>query len=87
MPDSLMYEPETHYVILEPDQPDEYYLTTAELLNKLKGTLAKGQVNLPRDLQRFATLEEQAQHLLETYCELELEPGRLLQWYAVRLEK
>lgn len=85
MPDPRMYESDT-YVLLEPDQPEQF-LTAAELLEKLRATLAQQQDDLPRDLQKFSSIQEQAQYLLETSCELDVAPGQYLQWYAVRLEK
>jgi hypothetical protein len=33
------------------------------------------------------TTAAQAQYLRDTACEFDLEPGRTLQWYAIRLEK
>lgn len=77
---------EDTYVVLETNQPEQF-LTASEMLEKLKQILAQGQDNLPRDLQKFTTLESQAQYLLDTYCEFDLGPGQYLQWYAVRLEK
>ena len=85
MPDSLMYE-ENNFVVLEPNQPEQF-LTAAELLEKLKLILAKRQDDVPRELQKFTSVEAQAKYLLETYCELDVGPGNFLQWYAVRLEK
>jgi len=85
MSDPRLYQSDT-FVLLESGQAEQF-LTTAELLVKLQTILAKRQDDLPRDLQRFASIHEQAQYLLETGCELELEPGMFLQWYAVRLEK
>lgn len=85
MPDPRLYESDT-FVLLEPNQPEQF-LTTIELLEKLQAILAQRQDDLPRDLQKFASVEEQAQYLLETSCELDMEPGQFLQWYAVRLEK
>lgn len=86
MPDSLMYQNEDHFVVLEANQPEQF-LTAAELLEKLKRILADRQDNLPRDLQKFPTVDGQAKHLLETNCEFDLGPGQFLQWYVVRLEK
>jgi hypothetical protein len=77
---------EDAYVVLEPNQP-ETFLTSAELLEKLKAILSQRQDDLPRDLQRYASVEEQAQYLMETSCELDVGPGNYLQWYVVRLEK
>ncbi|MCU0569684.1 MAG: chlororespiratory reduction protein 7 [Oculatellaceae cyanobacterium Prado106] len=85
MPHSLMYS-EDAYVLLEPDQPEQL-LTPEELLAKLKAILSTRQDDLPRDVQRFTELDEQAKYLMETACELDMEPGRYLQWYVVRLEK
>nr|WP_264308884.1 chlororespiratory reduction protein 7 [Nodosilinea nodulosa] len=45
------------------------------------------QQDLPRDLQRFGTVTEQAQHLRDTACELELAPGEAMQWFVGSLEK
>lgn len=85
MPDALMYDEDT-FVVLETHQPEQF-MTVAELLEKLKSVLSQSQDNLPQDLQRFTTIEEQAQYLIDTSCDLNLKPGQYLQWYAVRLEK
>lgn len=84
MPDSIMYQ-EDAYVVLEPNQ-DEQFLTPEELLEKLKRVLQQ-QEELPRELQKFDSLEAQAKHLMETSCEFDVAPGEYLQWYVVRLEK
>ncbi|MEH1891740.1 MAG: chlororespiratory reduction protein 7 [Nostoc sp.] len=86
MPDSLMYQ-QDHYVVLETNQLEQF-LTQPELLKKLKKTLQQLIIqDLPPDLQKFDSLEAQAQYLLDTSCELDIGPGQYLQWYAVRLEK
>jgi hypothetical protein len=85
MPDSIMFQ-EDAYVVLEPNQAEQL-LTPEELLEKLKAVLSQRQDDLPRDLQKFATVEEQAQYLMETSCELDVGPESYLQWYVVRLEK
>lgn len=85
MVDPRLYESDT-YVLLEPDQPEQF-VSAADLLEKLKYVVASRQSDLPRDLQRFATIQEQAQYLLETSCEFDVAPGQFMQWYAVRLEK
>ena len=84
MPDPLMYQQDT-FVVLEPNQPEQF-LTAAELLEKLKEILHR-QEDLPRELQKFASVEAQAQYLLDTSCEFDVRPGQYLQWYVVRLEK
>ncbi len=85
MPDPLMYQQDA-FVVLEPNQPEQF-LTPAELLEKLKVILAPRQDDLPLELQKFTSVETQAQYLLDTSCELDVGPGQYLQWYAVRLEK
>jgi hypothetical protein len=77
---------EDAFVVLEPNQPEQF-LTPEELLEKLKAILATRQDDLPRDLQKFASVEEQAQYLMETSCDLDVGPGQYLQWYVVRMEK
>ena len=85
MPDPLMYQQDA-FVVLEPNKPEEF-LTAVELLEKLQKILTQRQHDLPRELQKFTSVEGQAQHLLDTSCELDVGPGQYLQWYAVRLEK
>lgn len=85
MPDPMMYQ-QDNFVVLEPNQ-QEQFLTADELLEKLKVVLAQGQQQLPQELQNLSSVEEQANYLVDTSCELILEPGQYLQWYAVRLEK
>ncbi len=86
MPDPLMYQND-NFVVLETNQPEQF-LTTSELLEKLKEVLQKTELStLSFDLQKFDSVEKQAQYLLDTSCELDLGPGQYLQWYAVRLEK
>lgn len=85
MRDSIMFQ-EDAYVVLETNQPEQI-LTPAELLEKLQAILSQRQDDLPRDLHRFSSVEEQAKYLMETSCELDVGPGDYLQWYVVRLEK
>lgn len=84
MPDSMMYR-EDAFVLLETNQPEQL-LTREELLERLKVALVQ-QEDLPRDLQRFSNLDDQVNYLLDTSCELDVGPGKFLQWYVVRLEK
>ena len=86
MPNALMYIPEDTFVVLETNQP-ECFLSAAELLEKLKGVLETCQHDLPPDLQKFPSVDAQAQHLMQTGCEFDLDSDHYLQWYVVRLEK
>ena len=85
MPDAIMFQ-EDAYMVLEPDQ-EEQFMTPEELLLKLENILENCQADLPRDLQRFPTVPEQAKYLMNTSCEFDVAPGHYLQWYIVRLEK
>ncbi|WP_016950650.1 chlororespiratory reduction protein 7 [Anabaena sp. PCC 7108] len=86
MPNPLMYQ-QDNFVILETNQPEQF-LTTSELLEKLENVLQQLKFeHLPPDVQKFKLLSEQAQYLIDTSCELDIGPGKYLQWYAVRLEK
>jgi len=85
MSDPRMYQ-EDAFVLLESGQ-DEQFLTPDEMLEKLKAVLAQHPDSLPRDAEKFSDLEDQAQCVLQTSCELSIAPGQYLQWYAVRLEK
>jgi hypothetical protein len=85
MRDSIMFQ-EDAYVVLETNQPEQI-VTPEELLEKLKAVLSQRQDDLPRDVQKFSALQEQAQYLMETSCELDVGPEGYLQWYVVRLEK
>lgn len=80
-----MYE-EENYVVLEANKPEQF-MTAVELLEKLRGIIATQQDNLPRDLQKLSSLDDQAEKLRDTYCEYEFTPGKFIQWYVVRLEK
>ncbi len=84
MPDQLMYSEEM-YVLIETGQPEQFF-TVAEMLSRLESLLQQ-YPEQAADLQHLPTLQAQAQHLLDTSCELDMGAGQYLQWYAVRLEK
>lgn len=83
MSDPLLRELD-HYVVLEPGG-EESILTADATCTWLARHLASLQVP-PEDLADLRDDEARAQRLLETACELELEPGLSIQWFAVRLE-
>lgn len=86
MPDAIMYQDEEMFVVLMPGE-EEVFMTPDELLEKLKAILIGHQDSLPRDLQRFDVIEDQARYLRDTSCDFDLKPGEAMQWYIVRLEK
>ncbi|MFN9547955.1 MAG: chlororespiratory reduction protein 7 [Cyanobacteriota bacterium] len=84
MSDPLLREMD-HYVVLEPGGEDT--ILTAE---ETRAWLARHLASLPRppaDLEALRGGEAQVERLLETACALELEPGLVIQWFAVRLER
>ena len=83
MSDPLIRELD-HYVVLEPGKPEQL-LTVAETLVWLEHQLSSLE-SVPEDLSGLPMAADQAQRLLETACELELQPGVTVQWFAIRLE-
>ncbi len=71
------------YVVLEPGKR-ERIISAQETLQWLENWLEKLD-DLPEDLKQKKTLGMAAQHLLDTACDLEIQPGVNLQWFAVRL--
>ncbi len=71
-------------MVLEPGG-GERILSAAETLQWLERQLAT-MAAPPADLHDLPEGRLQAERLLDTACELELEPGRSVQWFAVRLE-
>ena len=57
------------------------------MLEKLKGILVNRQEDLPRELEKFTTVEGQAEYLMENFCDLDMGSDSYLQWYVIRLEK
>ena len=84
MVDSIMYQ-EDAYVVLEADNPEQF-LTPEELQEKLKTYLLDEQIDIPRELSKFDSVDDQAKHLMENYFELDIGADQFLQWYVVRLE-
>ena len=85
MPDPIMYQ-EDGYIVLESDRPEEF-MTHDELKAKLINLLSTENAIVPRELEKFDSIEDRAQHLLTNYFELDIGTGKYLQWYVVRLEK
>jgi hypothetical protein len=80
-----MYQ-EDGFVVLESDQPEQF-LTAQELQKKLLNILVSEEVDLPRELEKFDSLEKRAEYLMNNYFELDIGVNQYLQWYVVRLEK
>ncbi len=73
----------SHYVILEPGK-QEKICTTEETRQWLEKWLLRLET-LPEDLQQQPNTKSAVQRLLDTACDLEIEPGFSLRWFAVRL--
>ncbi len=85
MSSNSMYS-EDHFVLLLPGEA-ERILSAFELTEQLKAWVVQHADALPLDVVQLQGVEAQAEALREGSCELELEPGRNAQWYAIRLEK
>ena len=73
-----------NFVILEPYK-SEKFLSSEETLKWLEKWLS--QMNeIPEDLQNQPSIKAAAKRLLDTACNLEIEPGFTLQWFAIRLD-
>jgi hypothetical protein len=73
-----------HYVVLEPGVAEQM-LTALETRHWLMAQLQR-LPEVPADLAHMPGPAERAERLLQTACELELEPGVAIQWFAIRLE-
>lgn len=85
MVDSFLYQDDV-FIVLETDQSEKIF-TSLELLEKLKKILLTRRDNLPRELNKFTSVDEQAEFLKNNFCELDIGYDNYLQWYAIRLEK
>ncbi len=77
---------EDHFVVLEPGQAEQL-LTAEEMVAKLKAWIQHYPEALPPDVQQVAGLEAQVQLLLDESCALDIDTGKTVQWFAIRLEK
>lgn len=80
-----MYQ-EDAFVVLETDH-NEQILSPQELLKKLQTILSTRQDDLPRELEKFTSVEEQAEYLRDNFYELNIGNNNYLQWYVIRLNK
>lgn len=73
-----------NYVVMEPGKPEKF-LSAEETKTWLISWLKRAN-ELPKDLQDQPSITAAANRLLDTSCDLEIQPGFNLQWFAVRLE-
>ncbi len=73
-----------HYVVLEPGK-EEKILSIGQTLQWLQNWLGKMD-HIPTDLSNHPSHTSAAKRLIDTACELEIQPGFNIQWFAVRLD-
>ncbi len=83
---SKMLYSEDHFVVLEPGA-EEQLLTAAEMALKLTHWIETYPEALPLDVQQENTLEARIKLLLDESCSLEIDQGKTVRWFAIRLEK
>ena len=72
------------YVVIEPGK-EEFFLTSEETLKWLASWLERVE-KLPKDLEDQPTTAAAAKRLIDTACDLEINPGVKVKWFAVRLD-
>lgn len=77
---------EDNYVVLEPGG-EEQLLSAAEMAAKLTDWIETYPEALPLDVAEEDSLEAKVQVLLDESCSLEIDQGKTVRWFAVRLEK
>ncbi len=83
MSDPLIHEC-ANYVVLEPGKPEQI-LSAESTLQWLQHWL-QALEELPYDLQSEKSIASAAKRLIDTACDLEIQPGITLQWFAVRVD-
>ena len=72
------------YVVMEPGK-SEIIMNEKETILWLQNWLETLE-ELPQDLQDQPSTNAAAKRLLDTACDLEIQPGWNLKWFAIRLE-
>ena len=74
---------EEHFVILEPEK-EEKIVTREEAIIWLQNWLLKIDLSRINQIDDFEK-GEKIYDLLENTCELEIKPGYIISWFAVRI--
>ena len=75
---------EDHFVLLEPDKK-ERIVSRGEAIKWLKGWLKKIDITTINQNENFEK-EETISKFLEDTCELEVNSGYVIKWFAVRID-
>ena len=73
-----------HFVLLEPDKKEKI-VTREEAIKWLKKWFEKVDLTRINQNQIFEK-EENISNFLEDTCELEIKPGYIIKWFAVRID-
>ena len=75
---------EDHFVLLEPDKK-ERIVSKEEAIKWLRGWFKKIDITTINENENFEK-EETLSKVLEDTCELEINSGYIIKWFAVRID-
>ena len=73
-----------HFVLLEPEK-EEKIVSKEDAIKWLKSWFQKVNLTTINQNERFEK-EEDLSNFLEDACELEIKPGYVIKWFAVRID-
>tara|TARA_B100000963_G_scaffold67812_1_gene55979 strand:- start:10754 stop:11011 length:258 start_codon:yes stop_codon:yes gene_type:complete len=73
-----------HFVLLEPEK-EEKIVSKEDAIKWLKSWFQKVNLTTINQNERFEK-EEDFSNFLEDACELEVKPGYVIKWFAVRID-
>ena len=73
-----------HFVLLEPEK-EEKIVSKEEAIKWLKSWFQKVNLTTINQNEKFEK-EEDLSNFLEDACELEVKPGYVIKWFAVRID-
>ena len=74
---------EEHFVLLEPEKKEQI-VTKEEAIKWLKNWIVKVNFSTIIENEDFEK-DENISNFLENTCELEIKPGYVIKWFAVRI--
>ena len=73
-----------HFVLLEPEK-EEKIVSKEDAIQWLKSWFKKVNLTTINQNERFEK-DEELSNFLEDACELEVKPGYVIKWFAVRID-